>query len=123
MAQYKHELVILLGIVNLVYVWLRKINQVEQLEQQCWLLTWRSVMRILTSFITCPTSCSLLVLMLLQATCRCFIGSRARCTVAKEPVPRHCEVTIYPPMRFLNIRNVWDINRNEIPSELAAMAG
>lgn len=63
-------------------------------------LTCLSFISILTSFITCSTSLSFRVRILLQATCLCLVGSKARCTVAKEPVPRHWEVTIYFPRRW-----------------------
>ena len=62
-------------------------------------LTCFKVIKILTSFMTWGISWPFLVRILLQATCLWFFGSRARWTDANEPVPKHCEVTIYPPIR------------------------
>lgn len=87
-----HKLFVFFGIVDLIDVRLRgKLEEWASGEEG---LTCFNVIKILTSFMTCPTSWSLFVRIVLHATCRCFEGSKAKWTVAKDPVPRHCEVTI-----------------------------
>ena len=59
--------------------------------RKAWKRTWCKANRILNSFMFLAMSSCVVVLMLLQATCRCAIVSTARWTVAKLPLPKQCD--------------------------------
>lgn len=61
--------------------------------------TWFKPPRMFTSFIT---SATLLTLIVLHATWRCFTASNPKCTVAKCPLPSVCDVITYSPTVFSN---------------------
>lgn len=66
--------------------------------------TWSRDDKILTSLSILSNLLLLVRLILLQAICFLAAVSKARCTVAKVPLPRQCEVTMKPERYFCLVR-------------------